>query len=96
MQKNNPNNVVYRVFNFSCVDDITKMTTESDRTCFTPELFWEIRGWFVGAMQGKEESIQYVQNIFLFILFLFLFPCRMMLRCEIYTALTISAFIELT
>ena len=60
-----------------------------------PELFWAFRGWFNGAPDGKQESIQYIQNVLFFIPFGFLFPWKKW-KSVFMLALMTSAIIEIT
>lgn len=63
---------------------------------FKPELFWAIRTWIAGGLNGKVETIQYVQNILFFIPYGFLFPWKNNWRYAFVTALVLSVFIELS
>ena len=60
-----------------------------------PELFWAFRGWINGAPDGKQESIQYIQNVLFFIPFGFLFPWKKW-KPVFMTAFMTSAIIEIT
>lgn len=60
-----------------------------------PELFWAFRGWINGAPDGKQESIQYIQNVLFFIPFGFLFPWKKWKQVFL-SALMTSAAIEIT
>lgn len=60
-----------------------------------PELFWAFRGWLNGAPDGKQESIQYIQNVLFFIPFGFLFPCKKW-KPVFMSALMTSIIIEAT
>ena len=60
-----------------------------------PELFWAFRGWINGAPDGKQESIQYIQNVLFFIPFGFLFPWKKW-KPVFMSALMTSAIIEAT
>ena len=60
-----------------------------------PELFWAFRGWINGAPDGKQESIQYIQNVLFFIPFGFLFPWKKW-KSVFMLALMTSAIIEIT
>ena len=60
-----------------------------------PELFWAFRGWLNGAPDGKQESIQYIQNVLFFIPFGFLFPWKKW-KSVFITAFMTSAVIEIT
>lgn len=60
-----------------------------------PELFWALRGWINGAPDGKQESIQYIQNVLFFIPFGFLFPSKKW-KPVFMTAFMTSAIIEAT
>lgn len=60
-----------------------------------PELFWAFRGWINGAPNGKQESMQYIQNVLFFIPFGFLFP-RKKWKPVFMSALMTSAIIEAT
>lgn len=62
---------------------------------FEPELFWAFRGWINGAPDGKQESIQYIQNVLFFIPFGFLFPWKKW-KPVFMSALMTSAIIEAT
>lgn len=62
---------------------------------FEPELFWAFRGWINGAPDGRQESIQYIQNVLFFIPFGFLFPWKKW-KPVFMTALMTSAIIEAT
>ena len=61
---------------------------------FMPELFWAIRTWVAGGYNGKEEAIQYVQNILFFIPYGLLFPRKDNWKRVFVTALVLSVFIE--
>ena len=61
-----------------------------------PELFWAIRTWVAGGYNGKEEAIQYVQNILFFIPYDLLFPRKDNWKRVFVTALVLSVFIELS
>ena len=63
---------------------------------FKPELFWAIRTWVAGGYNGKEEAIQYVQNILFFIPYGLLFPWKDNWKRVFVTALVLSVFIELS
>lgn len=67
----------------------------SKRT-FKPELFWAFRLWVRGDIKGKTESIQYIQNILLFVPFGFLFPIKDKIKNCILCALVLSIAIEIT
>lgn len=43
---------------------------------FKQELFWAIRAWIAGEYNGREETIQYFENILLFIPFGIFFPWK--------------------
>ena len=58
-----------------------------------PELFWAFRGWLNGAPDGKQESIQYIQNVLFFIPFGFLFPYKKW-KTVFMSALMTSTIIE--
>lgn len=60
-----------------------------------PELFWAFRGWINGAPDGKQESIQYIQNVLFFIPFGFLFPWKKW-KPVFITAFVTSTVIEIT
>lgn len=60
-----------------------------------PELFWAFQGWLNGAPDGKQESIQYIQNVLFFIPFGFLFPWKKW-KPVFMTAFMTSAIIEIT
>lgn len=60
-----------------------------------PELFWAFRGWINGAPDGKQESIQYIQNVLFFIPFGFLLPWKKWKTVFMSTLIT-SAVIEVT
>lgn len=60
-----------------------------------PELFWAFREWINGAPDGKQESIQYIQNVLFFIPFGFLFPYKKW-KPVFMTAFMTSAIIEIT
>ena len=60
-----------------------------------PELFWAFRGWINGAPDGKQESIQYIQNVLFFIPFGFLFPWKKW-KPVFMSAFMTSAVIEIT
>lgn len=60
-----------------------------------PELFWAFRGWLNGAPDGKQESIQYIQNVLFFLPFGFLFPWKKW-KSVFITAFMTSAVIEIT
>lgn len=60
-----------------------------------PKMFWAFRGWINGAPDGKQESIQYVQNVLFFIPFGFLFPWKKW-KPVFMSALMTSAIIEAT
>lgn len=60
-----------------------------------PELFWAFQGWLNGAPDGKQESIQYIQNVLFFSPFGFLFPWKKWKRVLIAGLMT-SAVIEAT
>mgnify|MGYP002678903319 FL=1 len=60
-----------------------------------PEMFWAFRGWINGAPDGKQESIQYIQNVLFFIPFGFLFPWKKW-KPVFMSALMTSAIIEAT
>lgn len=60
-----------------------------------PELFWAFRGWINGAPDGKQESMQYIQNVLFFIPFGFLFPWKKW-KPAFMSALMTSAIIEAT
>lgn len=60
-----------------------------------PELFWAFRGWLNGAPDGKQESIQYIQNVLFFIPFGFLFPYKTW-KPVFMSAFMTSAVIEAT
>ena len=62
---------------------------------FEPEMFWAFRGWINGAPDGKQESIQYIQNVLFFIPFGFLFPWKKW-KPVFMSALMTSAIIEAT
>lgn len=62
---------------------------------FKPEMFWAFRGWINRAPDGKQESIQYIQNVLFFIPFGFLFPWKKW-KPVFMTALMTSAIIEAT
>ena len=62
---------------------------------FEPELFWAFRGWINGAPDGKQESIQYIQNVLFFIPFGFLFPWKKW-KPVFMSAFMTSAVIEAT
>lgn len=63
---------------------------------FMPELLWAIRTWVTGGYNGKEEAIQYVQNILFFIPYGLLFPLKANWKRVFVTALVLSVFIELS
>ena len=63
---------------------------------FKPELFWAFRSWVRGDTNGKTESIQYIQNILLFVPFGFLFPVKDKTKDCILCALVLSIAIEIT
>lgn len=60
-----------------------------------PELFWAFRGWINGAPDGKQESIQYIQNVLFFLPFGFWFPWKKW-KSVFITAFMTSAVIEIT
>lgn len=60
-----------------------------------PEMFWAFRGWINGAPDGKQESMQYIQNVLFFIPFGFLFPWKKW-KPVFMSALMTSAIIEAT
>lgn len=60
-----------------------------------PELFWAFREWINGAPDGKQESIQYIQNVLFFIPFGFLFPWKKWKQVFL-SALMTSTAIEIT
>ena len=60
-----------------------------------PELLWAFRGWINGAPDGKQESIQYIQNVLFFIPFGFLFPWKKW-KPVFMSAFMTSAVIEIT
>ena len=60
-----------------------------------PELFWAFRGWLNGAPDGKQESIQYIQNVLFFLPFGFWFPWKKW-KSVFITAFMTSAVIEIT
>lgn len=62
---------------------------------FEPEMLWAFRGWINGAPDGKQESIQYIQNVLFFIPFGFLFPWKKW-KPVFVSALMASAIIEAT
>lgn len=62
---------------------------------FEPEMFWAFRGWINGAPDGKQESIQYIQNVLFFIPFGFLLPWKKWKTVFMSTLIT-SAVIEVT
>ena len=61
-----------------------------------PDLFWAFRGWLTGESYGKQESIQYIQNIVFFIPFGFLFPKKKEWKYVFISALVLSGLIEIT
>ena len=63
---------------------------------FMLELFWTIRTWVAGGYNGKEEAIQYVQNILFFIPYGLLFPRKDNWKRVFVTALVLSSSIELS
>lgn len=85
--------VIYVVFivRLTLIDraPVTKRT-------FKPELFWAFRLWVRGDTSGMTESIQYIQNILLFVPFGFLFPVKDKIRVGFFVALVLSVAIEIT
>lgn len=56
---------------------LTLLKRESEhQRIFKQELFWAIRAWIAREYNGREETIQYFENILLFIPFGIFFPWK--------------------
>ncbi len=62
---------------------------------FEPELFWAFKALAEGKPEGKQEFIQFINNVLFFIPFGFLFPKRKWLWV-LFSTVSFSCLIEAT
>ena len=62
---------------------------------FELRLFWAFRDWAFGNINGKQESIQYIENVLFFIPYGFLLSHKK-LKSVVLVVLLTSSFIEAT